>query len=48
MSVRHKKLINKREDIHSEMIEGYIAAYPEIIQLTDEGLITRKTPKSAK
>ncbi len=46
MSVRHKKLINSRADILGEMLEGYAAAYADIISLTDQGLIVRKTPKA--
>lgn len=47
MSARFKKLINKPENILSEMLAGYMAAYPDIIRLTDEGLIVRATPKAA-
>jgi len=47
MSGRYKKLINKPEDIHTEMVEGYVAAYPDIICLDDDGLVVRATPKPA-
>ncbi|MEM7797708.1 MAG: dihydroxyacetone kinase subunit DhaK [Chloroflexota bacterium] len=41
MAARFKKLINKPEDILTEMLAGYAAAYKDIITLTDEGLIVR-------
>ncbi|MEO0560858.1 MAG: dihydroxyacetone kinase subunit DhaK, partial [Chloroflexota bacterium] len=47
MSARTKKLINQPENILQEMLEGAVAAYPDIIQLTDNGLIVRKDPKPA-
>lgn len=40
------KLVNNPKDIVQEMLEGYAAAYPEIIRLTD-GLIVRTKPKEA-
>ena len=45
MSGRTKKLINKPENILSEMLEGYTTAYADIIRLTNDGLIVRTTPK---
>lgn len=45
MSVRKKKMINQPENILREMLEGISAAYPDIIQLTDKGLITRTQRK---
>ena len=47
MSARTKKLINNPENILAEMLEGYTAAYADIIRLTDDGLIVRATPKAA-
>jgi dihydroxyacetone kinase-like protein len=47
MSVRKKKLINSRENILSEMLLGFSAAYSDIVRLTDNGLIVRRQPKDA-
>ncbi|MFT5197164.1 MAG: dihydroxyacetone kinase-like protein, partial [Candidatus Promineifilaceae bacterium] len=47
MSARFKKLINKPENILTEMLEGYTAAHKDIIELTDERLIVRTQPKPA-
>jgi phosphoenolpyruvate---glycerone phosphotransferase subunit DhaK len=47
MSARKKKLINQPEDILQEMLEGAVAAYPDVIRLTDNGLIVRKNKKPA-
>lgn len=47
MSVRKKKLINKPENILSEMMQGFAAAYADIVRLTDTGLILRRQPKAA-
>ncbi|MCP5099273.1 MAG: dihydroxyacetone kinase subunit DhaK [Chloroflexi bacterium] len=46
MSIRHKKLINSRNAIFEEMLNGYTTAYSDIIRLTDDGLVVRATPKS--
>lgn len=46
MSARKKKLINQPENILQEMLEGVVAAYPNIIRLTDDGLIVRAEPKA--
>jgi dihydroxyacetone kinase-like protein len=46
MSVRKKKLINKPENILSEMLQGFSAAYADIVRLTDNGLIVRRRPKA--
>ncbi|MDQ7027550.1 MAG: dihydroxyacetone kinase subunit DhaK [Anaerolineae bacterium] len=46
MSARKKKLINQPENILQEMLEGVVAAYPDIIRLTDDGLIVRAEPKA--
>ncbi|GBD84037.1 PTS-dependent dihydroxyacetone kinase, dihydroxyacetone-binding subunit DhaK [bacterium BMS3Abin02] len=45
MSVRTTKLINDPGNIVAEMLEGYAAAYPDIIRFED-GLIVRTTPKA--
>ncbi|RME97518.1 MAG: dihydroxyacetone kinase subunit DhaK [Chloroflexi bacterium] len=47
MAVRTKKLINNPQNIVPEMLEGFAAAYPNIVRLTDDGLIVRRTPKPA-
>ncbi|MBW7883088.1 MAG: dihydroxyacetone kinase subunit DhaK [Caldilineaceae bacterium] len=47
MSTRAKKLFNQRSDLVEEMLEGYAAAYADIIRLTEGGLIVRRTPKDA-
>lgn len=46
MAPRKKKLINQPENILSEMLEGFAAAYPDIIHLTESGLIVRRNLKS--
>jgi dihydroxyacetone kinase-like protein len=46
MSVRKKKLINRRENILSEMLQGFAAAYGDIVRVTDNGLIVRRQPKA--
>jgi dihydroxyacetone kinase-like protein len=45
MTARYKKLINQPENILSEMLEGMALAYPDIVRLTDDGLIVRSLPK---
>jgi len=47
MPARTKKLINNPDNILTEMLEGYVAAYSDIIQIQDDNLITRTTPKAA-
>ena len=47
MSSRSKKLINQPQHIVAEMLEGYVAAYPDILQLTAERLVVRRVPKAA-
>jgi dihydroxyacetone kinase-like protein len=47
MSVRKKKLINKPENILPEMLQGFAAAYGDIVRLTETGLIVRRQPKAA-
>ncbi len=46
MSARKQKLINRPENILSEMLAGFAAAYGDIVRLTDEGLIVRAEPKA--
>ena len=46
MSARVHKLINQPENIVSEMLDGFCAAYGDIVRLTDEGLLVRATPKA--
>lgn len=45
MSVRTKKLINQPEDILSEMLEGFAAAYHDIVRLENR-FIVRRVPKT--
>lgn len=45
MSARAHKLINQPENIVSDMLEGFCAAYGDIARLTDEGLVLRAKPK---
>jgi len=47
MAPRTKKLINQPQHILREMLEGFAAAYPDIVRLTEEGLIVRRDPKPA-
>jgi len=47
VSPRKKKLINDPQNIVPEMLEGFAAAYADIIRLTDDGLIVRRAPKRA-
>ncbi|MCC6804769.1 MAG: dihydroxyacetone kinase subunit DhaK [Anaerolineae bacterium] len=47
MSVRKKKLINRPENILTEMLAGFASAYGDIVRLTDTGLIVRRQPKAA-
>lgn len=44
--MRTSKMINDPQRIVSDMLEGYAAAYPEIIKL-DNGLVVRAQPKPA-
>lgn len=46
MSARKQKLINKPENILSEMLAGFTAAYSDIVRLTDNGLVVRANPKA--
>ncbi len=45
MSVRPKKLINDPHALVPEMLDGFAAAYPDIVRLTNGGLIVRRSPK---
>ena len=47
MSIRTKKLINHPQNLLPEMLEGFAAAYHNIVELTDNGLIVRRNPKPA-
>lgn len=46
MTARTKKLINQPENILSEMLEGFAAAYHDIVKLDENGFIVRQTPKA--
>lgn len=45
MAIRTKKLINQSRDIQREMLEGFAAAYKDVVRLTDEGLMVRRVEK---
>lgn len=47
MSPRTKKFINNPDTILQEMLEGFSTAYTDIVRLTDDGLVVRRTPKTA-
>jgi dihydroxyacetone kinase-like protein len=47
MSIRPKKLINNPQRLVPEMLEGFAAAYHDLVRLTDESLIVRRQPKAA-
>ena len=44
--MRTAKLINEPDAIVAEMLEGYAAAFPDVIKL-DDGLVVRAEPKAA-
>ena len=46
MTPRAKKLINNPDKILPEMLEGFVSAYADIVRLTDDGLVVRRTPKA--
>jgi len=46
MAPRTKKLINQPKNILSDMLKGIAAAYPDIVRLTENGLIVRSQPKA--
>jgi dihydroxyacetone kinase-like protein len=41
-----KKFINRPEDIVHELLEGYVAAYPEKVRLAGDYLVVRAVPKA--
>ena len=45
MSSRSKKLINQPQNIVAEMLEGYVAANPDILALTAERLVVELKSK---
>ncbi len=47
MTVRTKKLINNPQNLVPDMLAGFASAYPDLVRLTDKGLIVRRTPKNA-
>lgn len=47
MSARTKKLINRPENIVTEMLEGFAAAYHTLVRLDENGFVVRRTPKAA-
>ena len=46
MSARKKKLINQPQDILQDMLAGFALAYPDVVRLTDNGLIVRRQLKT--
>ena len=46
MSARKKKLINEPQQILQDMLAGFAAAYPDIVRLTENGLIVRHRLKA--
>ena len=44
MSSRTRRLVNSRDDLVLEMLEGYVRAYAEVVSLSD-GLVVRSQPK---
>ena len=47
MTARKQKLINQPEKIVGEMLDGFCAAYSDIVRLTKDGMVARTTPKTA-
>jgi phosphoenolpyruvate---glycerone phosphotransferase subunit DhaK len=41
-----KKFINRPEDVVHELLEGYVAAYPEKVRLAGNYLVVRAVPKA--
>jgi len=41
-----KKMINKPENLTKELLEGFSMAFPDKINLTDNRIVTRTTPKA--
>ena len=46
MAVRKHKLVNQPEDIVDEMLEGFCAAYGDIVRCSDNRLVMRAEPKA--
>lgn len=46
MSARARKLINEPDNIIDEMLEGFCAAYSDIVQLAGDRLVLRAQPKA--
>ncbi len=46
MTARSTKLINQAENIVDEMLEGFCAAYSDIVRLADDRLVLRAQPKA--
>ncbi len=46
MTARKQKLINQPEKIVGEMLDGFCAAYSDIVRLTEDGMVARATPKT--
>lgn len=46
MTARKHKLINEPQNIVDEMLEGFCAAYSDIVRLDDNRLVVRAEPKS--
>ena len=44
--VRHRRLINDRDHIVAQMIEGYVAAHPHVIRIDEHGNVVRAVPKA--
>jgi dihydroxyacetone kinase-like protein len=43
--VRHRRLINERDDLVAEMIEGYVAGHRHVIRIDEHGNVVRAVPK---
>ena len=41
-----KKFINRPEDMVHELLEGYVASYPEKVRLAGDYLVVRAVPKA--
>ena len=46
MSARKQKLINQAENILTEMLSGFVAAYKDIVDISGNNLVIRRTPKT--
>jgi dihydroxyacetone kinase-like protein len=47
MAPRTKKLTNRPDRILPEMLEGLALAYPQFVQVTEDGLVVRARPKDS-